>query len=120
MLLGELVVGAENSAVKEAPGALYGVRVDVAAYPFVAAVRDGFVLNPALFQPSVDRRLVGVDRVHVARDVLLNEPLSHPPTYVRGGLCPNAQVSAALNRTHDHRLVAASTLLPRAVVAHLA
>ncbi len=57
----ELVVGADQRPLEEAPYALYGVRVNVRSYPLFRSVVNGLVLAASLVDAFVAKMLVGVD-----------------------------------------------------------
>lgn len=61
MLERDLVIGAHQGALEQAPDALYGVGMHLAVDPFLDAVVDGLVLGVGVLNSVVGAPVVGID-----------------------------------------------------------
>lgn len=73
MLDAHVVVGADHGALEQAPDALHGVRVNVAAYPFLYGVIDDLVPRVLVTDALVADPLIGVDGFGVVSNNVLKE-----------------------------------------------
>lgn len=101
MLRGQVMVGAHNRPFEQAPGALDGIRVHVAAYPFVGSVGYRLMARVLIADSAVAKPFVGVDRFGIAANVLLDEPVKGRT--IRPLVNPEADIPAALDRSENHR-----------------
>jgi len=98
MLDGELVVAPDDAPLEEAPHALDGVRMDVGAHVLAAVVIDGLVARVLVADALPSRQLVGVDRLGVVGDVIVDEAVEVLPGASVDNLEPD--LAAALRRPH--------------------
>ena len=103
MLRGNLMIGTHDRPLEQAPNAFNGVRVNVAAHPFLLMVVDRFVLGVVVSDAAIGGPFVGHDPLSLGNGVLLDEAVKRlaviPP------LDSEPDVPAALNRTEHDRLI---------------
>src|SRR6266849_4919502 len=82
VLLGDVVVRADDSALEERPEAIEVRRVDVAPHVLALEVAHGLMRVAELTEMLVADILVGGDKLHVVGDRLLDEALQGCCVYV--------------------------------------
>src|SRR5439155_2953729 len=99
----DLVVGADDRALEEAPGALGGVGVNVTPHTFLRGVVDGDVLGVLVADALVANPLVRVDRLSVVGDDLIEKARQRPSVTASRDSQPN--LSAPLDSADHSSLV---------------
>ena len=104
MLDRDSVVRADHGAFQEAPDALYGVGVNVAAHPFVIAVLDRLVARIGVLNSLVSSCFICIDRFRFRVGRFVNEFVKPVSAWAFDNSQSNLAV--ALNRSDNDSLVA--------------
>jgi len=108
MLGAELMVGANDRPLKQAPDALNGVGVNLPMNPLVPSVVDRLVLRVLVPNALVAGPFVRVDFPHLAVDVVLDEAPKGLVASVRNNLHTDA-APALCGSDYDHLAFATAT-----------
>src|ERR1022692_3983243 len=106
MLGADLMIGTNDRPLKQRPDALYGVRVNIAAYPFFGAMVDRFVRRIRVRDAAIAGMIVGHEPLggwfRGFRDELFQQLSAGFFTTV---LDADSDISAPLDRAKNHGLV---------------
>lgn len=106
----QMVICTNHAAVEQRPNALDGVRVNVAANPFVREVANRFVPRVLVPASLVRPMLVGIDRFRVVSDYITEKAMDRLSV---GSLCyAEPDFATALDRAENHRLSTAPASIP--------
>lgn len=103
VLLGELVITADNSPVEQAPRTLDRVRVDSTANPLFAGVVNVLMLRVLVAAPAIGAERIRVDRLSIVRNDFAEESMNRVVAGIRGDL--DAQLASALDSSEHGALV---------------
>src|ERR1035437_1104079 len=113
MLSAHLMIRADDSPLKQAPRALYAVRMNIAAYPLFRAMVDRLMRCIGVGNAFVRRVLVGHETLGIGTGVFQHEAMQG---FLGSAFLPlQPDLAAALDRTEHHRLaihVSASNVFP--------
>ena len=112
MLRGDLMIGAHNRPLEQAPNAFHGIGVNIATDPFFFVVIDRLVLRVVIRDAAIGGPLVGHDSRSLGEGILLDEFVER--LSVISPLDSEPNVSTPLDSTEHHRLVG-----PVSLVAHV-
>jgi hypothetical protein len=104
VLLADVVIGADDAALKQTPEILDIVGMDFAAHIFARPMSDSFMLKSVQLQIAVTAMLIGSDQINFLADGLTNEAIER----ARIGILNHLADHVAFSRnSSDHRSLTA-------------